>query len=150
MSNLKQLGTATQMYLGDNRDKVPFTRLIVNSGQNLSWDEMIMTYMGGPSVWDTASNAWWDRGWNYWTKSPPLNSEKGYICPADKLTPGYVINNSNWAGAKRSYSMPQHAMGGNASFIYGGGATDWPPSSLNRCGIGLMLNQNAIQADISR
>ncbi|MEW6304779.1 MAG: DUF1559 domain-containing protein [Verrucomicrobiota bacterium] len=144
MSNFKQLGTAMHLYLGDARDEIPLCRLYVANGQNLSWDELIMTYMGGPGIWDGQSNARWDRGWDHWANASPRNAEKAFVCPSDKLKPGYLARNTRWGAPKRSYSMPQHNGGGNASFTFNTPAgANWPVSSLNRTGIGLMLHQNA-------
>ncbi|MEW6306720.1 MAG: DUF1559 domain-containing protein [Verrucomicrobiota bacterium] len=143
MSNYKQLGTATHMYLGDNKDKIPYCSLRMNSGENLSWDELIMTYMGGPGIFDGQANARWDRGWDAWANATPKNAEKAYVCPADKNTPEWMQNNSRWAAPKRSVSMPQHNGGGAATFTFNAGANNWPPSSLNRTALGLNLHQNA-------
>ena len=47
MANLKQLGSAYHMYLGDNKEKMPYGSLqMTNGGEHFSWDELLQTYMG--------------------------------------------------------------------------------------------------------
>ena len=85
-SNFKQQGTAFEMYLGYNKDNLPYCSLRCDggNGQNLSWDELVMTYMGGPGIWDGQANAQWDKGWDQWANQTPRNAEKAFICPADR------------------------------------------------------------------
>ncbi|MBI3191273.1 MAG: prepilin-type N-terminal cleavage/methylation domain-containing protein [Pedosphaera parvula] len=145
-SNLRQSGAATAMYLNDNKDKLPYTRLYLNDGsQHMSWDKLIMPYREGFTIWDGIVNPQWDRGWDRTAAVPTVRPEdKGMLSPADRHTMEYILSGSKWQGWKRSYSMPQHAGGGAASWLYNDptpATTDWPPSSLNKTGVGLCLYQ---------
>ncbi len=141
LSNLKQMGTALHMYFSDNKEKIPYAKLYITGGQNMSWDEEIWTYLGGYGYFDSYANVNWDYAWDNWGNPASKKSPfKPYLCPADKLTSGYAIGNTQWGGVKRSYAMTQHDGGTAVSWTFNT-TNNWPPNSLNTTGIGLEFYQ---------
>lgn len=125
MSNLKQIGTANAMYADDNKDKIPYAGIRMASwNPDYSWDDLLHSYLGGSYTWDSSQI----RG----TRMPltPV-----LVCPTDKVPiVAYAAS-----GSRRSYGMPRHNMGSFA-LTNAPAATDWPPSSANRTGVGLQWN----------
>jgi len=127
LNNLKQTGTANAMYLGDNKDKIPYgvIRSIFVSGslRDWSWDDLLHSYMGGFQSWDGLANAP-----IYLTNNPV----QLLICPSDS-------SQMNWTyGAKRSYAMGRHQQGVADSTTYEtSAASTWAPSPANKCALGL-------------
>lgn len=149
-NNMKGMGTALAMYLGDSKDELPPARLQSRTSEpGYSWDEYIRSYMG--SRWTLAQSGWradWNpnnKGGSQYTEESQM--EKWAICAGDKLRSVDVINNGVWRGVRRSYSMVQHGGGATAgtwSFPNGAAhAQDWPPSSANLSAIGIILDRNA-------
>ena len=131
LSNLKQVGTATAMYLDDNKDKVMLAN-INWTGVNLSWDDYLNSYVGG-SLTAAQKNS----------NNPNASVvPKLFTCPADKVA---ITNTAAGPAAaqRRSYSMPRHTMG-TQQFPAGSGIIPncWPPSSINKCGLGLSFDAN--------
>jgi prepilin-type N-terminal cleavage/methylation domain-containing protein/prepilin-type processing-associated H-X9-DG protein len=145
LNNLKQMGMANAMYTSDNKEKLPYLSLNMVSGQNMSWDEEIWTYMGGFGYFDSYANINWDYAWDNWGAPATKKAAfKPYACPADKLILAYTYSNSQWGGVKRSYSMPAHDGGAPTSnFSWNAAGNNWPPNSLNATGVGLALKQSA-------
>jgi len=128
LSNLKQIGTGSMMYMDDNSDKVPYAGIRMPSyNPDISFDDLFNSYIGGS--W-TASDVKGTRG------GSKTNAIQVLICPADKVEiASYAVS-----GQRRSYAMPRHNMG---SFQIGGrnpAASDWPPNPANFTGIGLQWN----------
>ena len=143
MANLKQLGSAYHMYLGDNKEKMPYGSLqMTNGGEHFSWDELLQTYMG--SGYNMAQSRW-RRDWDGANAGHVIKPEKAYKCPADKVE-SQDRNSARWRGFRRSYSMPQHS-GGKANWYFNRnrGANDWPINSAAKTAIGIMLRQNRHQ-----
>jgi prepilin-type N-terminal cleavage/methylation domain-containing protein/prepilin-type processing-associated H-X9-DG protein len=137
LSNLKQLGLANGMYLADNKQKLPYGALVsVVDGQNYSWDDLIMGYLGAPYVMGDGQTNWrmaWDK-----IATPPGNTPKAamkaFICPADKFDwPGNTDDTQRYGGNRRSYTMPTHSMDHN----HGGRGNFWPPNPSNNSGVGM-------------
>ncbi|MBI3192060.1 MAG: prepilin-type N-terminal cleavage/methylation domain-containing protein [Pedosphaera parvula] len=146
LSNLKQMGAGMHMYFDDNKEKIPYARLIrtvanANEGNNFSWDEYLQTYMGSRF---TLSGSTWRRDWNFSGNGFP-NEEKWARCPADKVE-GEDRTSLTWRGVRRSYAMPQH-NGGSATdpgwnFPAGrSGTSDWPVTAAAQTGLGLCVRQ---------
>lgn len=122
LSNQKQMGVSLHMYLGDNNEKLPYCRLRFIYGREMTWDDLMSNYLGGAL---TDGEKW----------TGPYTGPKQVkllVCPSDQTPP------PTWFGVasrvnKRSYSEPR--------FIYNGGANGaWPPSPVNRTGVGLSFN----------
>lgn len=137
LNNMKQMGLAGGMYFADNKQKLPYAYLIsVVDGQNYSWDDLLMGYMGAPfQMGDGQTN--WRVAWD--TQAvPPGNArkepQKAFICPADKQDWPQNANTGNrYGGNRRSYTMPSHSMDHN----HGGRGAHWPPNPSNPSGVGL-------------
>lgn len=154
MSNMKQIGTALTMYLGDARDEIPPCRMIPvtdPAGQQYTWDDYLNSYLG--TQWSINQLNWrhaWDK-----QAAPPGNSPfivKQFLCPADKRQwPGNSDPANRYGGPRRSYSMAQHDMGSTTIQALGtgdwnkvpGSPIAWPPSAADQTGIGLCLYQAA-------
>jgi prepilin-type N-terminal cleavage/methylation domain-containing protein len=139
MANLKQMGLANGMYLGDNKQKIPYGILqsaVSTAAQHYSWDDLIMSYMGAPYFQGDGQANWrvaWDKQASPPVPKPPI---KQFICPADKIDwPGNLQDpaTQRYGGNKRSYSMPSNNMDHN----HGGRGSSWPPSPANNSGVGL-------------
>ena len=135
ITNLKQMGLANGMYLADNKQKLPYAALIsVVGGQNYSWDDLIMGYMGAPYVMgDGQTN--WRMAWDKTAANPtPKARQKAFICPADKQDwPSNSDPSSRYGGIRRSYTMPNHSM----DHGHGGRGNIWPPNPANNTAVGL-------------
>jgi prepilin-type N-terminal cleavage/methylation domain-containing protein len=137
MSNLKQMGVASAMYTSDNGEKLTYASLRPGSGLGMTWDDLLDSYLGG-SRSITQLGASTTYGGTTSLKGVPL-----LICPADRVPMNPSNNPSN--NVRRSYSMPRHNMG---AFTYSGvtvvAKRDWPPSPVNKTGIGLNWNVDAL------
>lgn len=129
MNNMKQMGTATHMYLADNKDKIPYAGIRLDGSSKWTWDDLLNSYVGGAYISTSTASR------NDYAGCLPPNTRTPRIlqCPSDK------VPQINWAGtasARRSYSMPQHDMGFQN---LGNGVTpaNWPPNAGNTTGIGL-------------
>lgn len=135
MSNLKQVGTAHAMYMGDNRDKITYGLVRLDSGHDISWDDLLSNYASGSLVLSGDFAASQD----YWRLTlPSEKASKAFRCPADKLVVTASWANTAWYNAtytdvaktsRRSYAISQHNMLTNS--------TVWPPSPTTETGVGL-------------
>ena len=112
-ANLKQIGTATINYIGDNADHFPYS-MSGSGAQQISWDDLL-----GAGKYDGRSLTWEDA------------EKEG--CPADKrskiyLCPSHPVPNAD----KRSYSIVSATYGnpgdeppGSPSQVRGIAARDW-------------------------
>ncbi|MBI3192380.1 MAG: prepilin-type N-terminal cleavage/methylation domain-containing protein [Pedosphaera parvula] len=124
MSNLRQMGTASSMYGGDNRDKLPYAGVRMTGwNPDISFDDLLNTYLGEAYTTAELNSA----------RPGTARAIKVLQCPSDKQE----IATYAKAGWKRSYGMARHNMGTNAIGGLGPFATDWPPSAANRTGIGM-------------
>ncbi|MEW6302967.1 MAG: prepilin-type N-terminal cleavage/methylation domain-containing protein [Verrucomicrobiota bacterium] len=128
MNNLKQIGIAGHMYTGDHNEKITYGLVRLDSGHDISWDDLLNSYVGGNL---TLVNGNYGSSQDYWRLlNPQDKSPKLFRCPSDKL-----VVTASWAGTpreqwgRRSYSINQHSMATNAP--------NWPPSSINPTGVGL-------------
>lgn len=130
MSSMKGLGVAMQMYLGDAQNELPYARLTtLGNKEGLCWDDLLQPYLGGTASLDQLSGV-------YYNLSNKL-ALKWALCPADKLPP------TSATAVRRSYSMPQ--QGGPRPFAPAFDTLIWPPNPESRSGVGLCLQQGAIQ-----
>jgi prepilin-type N-terminal cleavage/methylation domain-containing protein/prepilin-type processing-associated H-X9-DG protein len=133
LSNLKQMGIAATMYLGDSNDKMPYCVIRLGGNFDITWDDLLDGYLGG-SMTDREKT---DCCITFRKPKAIL------LCPSDK----FAVYESAWTVpptvARRSYAMPRHNMG---SVSIGGraavAATDWPPGSQNKTGIGLFWDSS--------
>ncbi len=161
LAKLKDIGNAYHMYLGDNKDELPYAFGIKNQGGThfFTWDELLQSYLG---LRYSMSDSRWRRDWSPVRNQDVKPEEKAYVCPADKI-PAADWNSTNWRGIRRSYAMPQHSGGRNAGFILGVNAgdpgkplgadipdndqaaknRDWPPNAGAQTGVGLLWQQNS-------
>jgi prepilin-type N-terminal cleavage/methylation domain-containing protein/prepilin-type processing-associated H-X9-DG protein len=139
MSNLKQIGSATHVYMADNADKVPYEGIRFTGGSiHWSWDDLLSHYLG-----KNYTKAQLRSGDLKWT-----DGVMDIIrCPADKVP----IDNSSTAsytnGFRRTYAMPRHNMGVVSIGGRGAASTDWPPNANNVTGIGLNWNHDNTTAN---
>ena len=144
-SNVKDIGNALHMYLGDNKEKLPYCFLRMSNGQNFSWDELLQSYLG---LQYSMAQSRWRRDWNPGNNQQPKSVEKAFLCPNDKVKTLDARQGNTWLGVRRSYAMPQHNGGGNPGWNYmTDGSGDWPPNSGARTAVGIVMNQNAHQSN---
>ncbi|MEW6302808.1 MAG: prepilin-type N-terminal cleavage/methylation domain-containing protein [Verrucomicrobiota bacterium] len=134
MSNLKQIGTAHGMYLGDNKEKIPYAVLRQHNSHDMTWDDLLASYLGGFETLQQLVSS-----------TQRINTQvKTQLCPSDKVIRTFGPGGpSTPTRSIRSYSMPRHQMGDNATFTYAVAAETWPPSARARCGMGLVWPQTA-------
>ena len=135
MSNLKQMGVASHLYTGDNSDKIMLAGLRLAGGvpPHLSWDDLLASSLGrNYSQTDLLK-----------TSINSSNGMKILLCPKDKVpNKDTVASNENYLGQRRSYAMVQHNMGILTVNSMVPVATDWPPSSENKTGLGIQYDYN--------
>ena len=130
MSNMKGLGVAFQMYLGDAKNELPYARLtMLGNKEGLCWDDLLQPYLGGTASLDQLSGVYYNVS--------NRTALKWAMCPADKVPA------TSASAVRRSYSMPQH--GGPRSFAPAFDTLIWPPNPTSRSGVGLCLQQGAVQ-----
>jgi prepilin-type N-terminal cleavage/methylation domain-containing protein/prepilin-type processing-associated H-X9-DG protein len=136
MSNLRQLGTASHVYSGDNQDKIVFAgvRLIGGVPPHLSWDDYLSSYLGYRYTSDQMLR-------------PSINASNGMktlLCARDKVANGDAKNvvNENYLGQRRTYAMVRHNMGILTGNNMAPTAGDWPPGAQNKTGIGVHYDFN--------
>lgn len=126
VSNLKQIGTAVRIYADEQNDKLPYYGIrLANAGlAHVTFDDLIHSQLGGTVPYNSL-------GANH--ISPAVNVPRVLLCPSDRIGPVSGFTD----GLRRSYSIPEHNMG---QITIGGRAPqagDWPPSPLNKTGLGL-------------
>jgi prepilin-type N-terminal cleavage/methylation domain-containing protein/prepilin-type processing-associated H-X9-DG protein len=138
MSNLKQIGTAQTMYMGDNKDKVTYGLVRLDSGHDITWDDLLNNYANGSLTisGDFANSQ------DLWRLTlPPEKASKVWRCPTDKLTVTASWANTTWFNAaytgkekvsRRSYSIVKHSM-----LVTPLPSPNWPPGPASQTGIGL-------------
>jgi prepilin-type N-terminal cleavage/methylation domain len=97
VNNMKQMGLAFQMYLGDNNDVFPLGYVSDGSTFVLSFDDFLAEYIG-LQLSDEQKLA---------TYFPTNQSPRTLVCPADNIQRGGV--GSIYNNIPRSYSMPRPA-----------------------------------------
>ena len=128
LSNLKQFGTATAMYLADNSDKTPYAHIRFKYGSEMTWDDLLGSYLG-ISLTD-------DEKW----QGPYTGNaySKVLLCAADRtIGPSWL--SATTRNTHRSYAMPR--------YIQGDAGAGWPPNPASKTGIGLAWNFGNGSAD---
>ena len=112
-ANLKQIGTATIHYIGDNADHFPYS-MSGSGAVQISWDDLL-----GAGKYDGRSLTWEDAEKE---GCPPDKRSKIYLCPS------HPVPNAD----KRSYSIVSAAYGnpgdeppGSPSQVRGIASRDW-------------------------
>ncbi|MBI3192234.1 MAG: prepilin-type N-terminal cleavage/methylation domain-containing protein, partial [Pedosphaera parvula] len=100
MNNLRQVGTAYHMYMGDNKDRMPYALLGYELG-GLTWDDLIDGYLGGAQSAGELND--------YGGRTPSAKSKfpKVLKCPADKLP---IWTSWTWISSfasRKSYAPPR-------------------------------------------
>jgi prepilin-type N-terminal cleavage/methylation domain-containing protein len=155
MSNLKNLGAAAAMYLGDNKDEIMYAGMmfretranggpgnppgVANRNHNYSWDDYLNPYIdGGLTEGDkrrqyisVASN---QPGAGRGKALKMLN------CPANKIQVYPNATQTTQQRARRAYNPVKHNRGYETIGGRAATADDWPPSPKNQTGPGLALN----------
>jgi prepilin-type N-terminal cleavage/methylation domain-containing protein/prepilin-type processing-associated H-X9-DG protein len=134
MSNLRQMGSALHMYMGDNHEKVVLAgiRVVADVPPHLSWDDFLSSYLG-MNYSSTLLN------------EPSINASNGMkilLCPTDKIPNHVAVNlvNNNYLAQRRTYAMVRHNMGQLTINNVAPTARDWPPGELNQTGLGVHWN----------
>jgi prepilin-type N-terminal cleavage/methylation domain-containing protein/prepilin-type processing-associated H-X9-DG protein len=143
LNNQKQIGIAFAMYNGDNKGKIPLGMMRWRSGVALSWDDYLHSYLGGIEPM-TELQAWEPRRGQGGRNSDPDMQKRGVMkslkCPSDKLD----CSDTRFPFARRSYAMPQHLTRNvpnpnpTAAWLVPNAGNQWPPTTDNTCGIGLV------------
>jgi prepilin-type N-terminal cleavage/methylation domain-containing protein/prepilin-type processing-associated H-X9-DG protein len=135
VSNMKQIGTAHAMYMGDNKDKLTYGLVRLDAGHDISWDDLLSNYANGSlvSAGDFAASQ------DYWRLTLPAEKgSKAFRCPSDKLVVTASWANTVWYNAantdvaktsRRSYAIAGNNMLPNAA--------NWPPGPTSQTGVGL-------------
>ena len=122
VSNMKQIGNAMTMYLGDCNGEIPYAVLRRNNGYDVTWDDLLNSYLGGNM--GTSTNS----GTPFTSLVPgPNHRAKVLTCPSDKLqiTAAWAIPNGN----RRTYAITRHAMTAT-------------PTAVDQSGVGLFWSHD--------
>ncbi len=123
LNNLKQIGSATAIYLGTWADKFPqsvakYQNQTGGGDSQFSWDEMLDKGLGGQlGMYGTEM----DDGAAVKGKTP-----KVLLCPSDSI-PLKTAADGGWDSQRRTYSTTLFNMQ----------ATNWPPNPSSDTGMGL-------------
>lgn len=138
------------MYLGDNKDKLPYAGLRAPAGSHASWDDLMDSYLGGNLVG-------WQKDWQVVQRyrlapgtAPWPGPGKVLHCPAetkDNLPPNADPATYAYDFAQRTYAMPSYRNYSGDTFWEGqGSVTNWPPTADVATGVGMAFNLGTIGA----
>lgn len=155
-SNVKQLGNAYMMYLGDNKDELPYAGMrfretntgvigsanppgAANRNWNLSWDDYLHPYLAG-----IFTDGDLRRNYVSIEAGQPGGGRgaamKMLNCPANYINVYPNANQTRQQRARRGYNPPKHNRGYERIGGRAATAEDWPPNPNNQTGTGLALN----------
>jgi prepilin-type N-terminal cleavage/methylation domain-containing protein/prepilin-type processing-associated H-X9-DG protein len=138
-NNMKQVATASTMYLADNKDKLPYAGMRAPANSYAGWDKLLDGYLGGSLVS-------WQRQWvtvRFRPTEPPWPAPGRILeCPSDKTQdhPGWLAANPKTILWKRSYAMPSYRCYTGTLQTGGGTVENWPPSSDSPTGVGFVFD----------
>ncbi len=154
LSNLKNLGNAMTMYLGDHKDELPAAGMMfrettgssatesagaANRNHNYSWDDYLHPYIGG--VFTPA-----DLRRQFVSIDPARHGGRGKSvqkllhCPSNKISVYPNATQTTQQRARRTYNPSKHNRGYERIGGRNATAADWPPTADNQTGVGLALN----------
>ncbi len=145
ISRMKDLGNAALMYLGDNKDNLPYNHSRAANDSGVSWDELIQPYTD--DVWirkranEPTGQLNYDNNWDLTYHTFEAEKHKTLTCPSDPVIARSNRNTNPWKKFRRSYAMPSHNGGnGSANFNFQtDGSGDWPPNPGMKTGLGIIL-----------
>lgn len=117
-SNLRQMGIATQMYIGQWKE-YPGNAVTLSNGQDFSiWQSRLMLYMSNdPAVFYCPAEPIQEEWWNTYVSTPPITGNSYYASAAD-LGFGYKIGEQllyipaiNGAGQAENFSYGYNVWG---------------------------------------
>ena len=127
VNNMKQMGMAFQMYYGDYTDIVPESAITDNSACNISYDDLLASYLG--------INLTLSDELNY--IFPVGKSSQTLRCPSDNINRNSSGNpgDTSYNYAARTYSMPRPN-----GVSYGDGTPPGSKSAGPASGVGFVYN----------
>lgn len=137
LSNMKQQAVAVNMYTTDSSEKLPYAVLRQHNSWDMTWDDLIAPYMGSFETPQQLISSTQQKS----------TQVKAITCPSDKVERIFANGGvSTPTRAYRSYSMPTHQRGDSVTWTLATPAETWPPSPVNKCGIGLFWRQGAVHS----
>lgn len=113
LNNLKEIGTAMNLYITDNEKRLPFAGIRLGPGMHYTWDDLLNSRLGGKfSEAELMS-------------SDPRTDMPVLRCPSDTVA---LNTNIPSTSHRRTYALTYHDMMD----------ANWPPSKDNQTGIGLV------------
>jgi len=101
LSNMKQIGLATMMFVDENHDQYPgYMKSEFRNGRSVlvAWDDAISSYMGND--WDPSAKP---NAWCYVKGGSGFSGEKSFQCPSDQ-SPEFNLGSAGIA-INRSYTL---------------------------------------------
>ncbi|MBI3191467.1 MAG: prepilin-type N-terminal cleavage/methylation domain-containing protein [Pedosphaera parvula] len=135
MGNVKQITTATAMYTGDQKDKLPYAAVYTDTDSSGPWDKLLHSYLGGS--WNGP------KGWSIdWVTAAEL-APRMLRCPSDRYIPDATYlsatANNGTERARRTYAMPRYKVHVGPN-LEQGAATNVPITSVVQTGVGIVYD----------
>jgi len=112
LNNLKEIGTAMNLYLTDNEQRLPYAGIRFGPGMHYTWDDLLNSRLGGNFSADELMS------------SDPRTDMPVLRCPGDTIP---LHTNITATSHRRTYSLTYNDMKGS----------NWPPSKDSKTGIGI-------------
>lgn len=147
LNNSKTIGNAMYMYLGDAKDEITYAMMRYQTGTAIGWDELLYNYLSLGSEPESQLRAWEPKRGQGGRKNTATDlpedgayASKVLQCP----TPKFVPTDTRFPLSRRSYAMPEHTMDRTGlAWIAEPTQYNWPPSSQNNCGIGIVFRRDS-------